>query len=683
MGRAISFGRAGVLCTVALVLSATGVAQSSESRLVPATPTTQPNVVFILTDDQRWDSTAAMPYLQSDLAAHGVTFDQSFVVNSLCCPSRASSLTGQYSHTTQVYSNAEPNGGFHKFNDVSTVATWLHGAGYRTGLIGKYLNGYKAVDASYVPPGWDRWFAVQQGAIDNESAYYYNYGISDQGTTVAYGSNPADYATDVFSAQADTFIRGVDEASPLFLYFAPTAPHSPAKPADRHTAACAGQPLLRPPSYNEGDVSDKPAYIRALRKIAASRLATIDSFQLNQCRSLMAVDDAIHTIVTALADTGRLANTMIVFTSDNGLTLAEHRWAQSKLVPYEESIRVPMVVRYDPLTAVARTNANLVTNIDLAPTFAELAGVSAPNVEGLSLLPLLAGEQPVTWRTDFLIEHYKFKDGVPTYCAVRTTTTKLITYNTGEQEFYDLSVDPFELVNRATNPAYASAVAALRTRSQQLCAPAPPGFVWPYDALAPTVPSGLVASEVATDHVTLGWQPSTDNVAVTGYTVYRGGVAVGSVAGTTLSFTDATVTGATAYSYTVDAVDAAGNRSAASGALAVVTPDGQAPTAPTGLVASEVATDHVTLGWQPSTDNVAVTGYAVYRDSLPVGSVDGSSLSFTDATVSAASTYHYTVEAVDAAGNPSAMSAEIEVVTPSGAAFASRRVGRPQLLPYS
>ena len=145
MGRAFSFGRAGVLCTVALVVSATGVAQSRESRLVSATPTTQPNVVFILTDDQRWDSTAAMPYLQSDLAAHGVTFDKSFVVNSLCCPSRASSLTGQYSHTTQVYSNAEPNGGFHKFDDVSTVATWLHGAGYRTGLIGKYLNGYKAV----------------------------------------------------------------------------------------------------------------------------------------------------------------------------------------------------------------------------------------------------------------------------------------------------------------------------------------------------------------------------------------------------------------------------------------------------------------------------------------------------------------------------------------------------------
>ena len=473
MGR----GRGLVACGVAVALMST--VSGARGSAVPArasTVTTPPNIVLILTDDQRWNSLWAMPNVQSDLAAKGVTFSNSFVVDSLCCPSRASILTGKYSHGTSVYANAGDYGGFHRFSDVSTVATWLHGAGYHTGLVGKYLNGYKF---NYIPPGWDRWFAVQQGVIDNESAYYYNYSVLDQSTPVTYGNSPAEYSTDVFAAQADSFIRGADQAQPLFLYFAPAAPHFPAKPADRYQSAFPDLTPVRPPNYNEAQVFDKPAYIRRQKLLGPVDLATVDAFEVNQYRTLLAVDDAVHTIVTALADTGRLANTMIVFASDNGLTLAEHRWKTGKLVPYEESIRVPLVIRYDPLTASPSVDDHMVANIDLAPTFAEAAGVSAPGAEGLSLVPLLSGQPPPTWRSDFLIEHMQYKDPVPSYCAVRTAQSLFVTYNTGETEFYDLNADPFELVNKAADPAYASDVAALSTRDHELCTPVPPGFVWP------------------------------------------------------------------------------------------------------------------------------------------------------------------------------------------------------------
>jgi N-acetylglucosamine-6-sulfatase len=433
--------------------------------------TTAPNIVFILTDDQRWDTLWAMQNVQSELIAHGINFTNAFVVNSLCCPSRTSILTGTYSHTTDVYDNAGPYGGFASFHgDASTIATWLHGGGYRTSLIGKYLNGY---NVEYIPPGWDHWAAFLHAP---QGGAYYNYDLDVDGTVVHHAYTPEDYSTDVLAADADAFVRSTPAQQPLFMYLSFKAPHEPTTPAPKYSNAFANLPPLRPPNYNEADVSDKPAWVQALPLLPDAKQKKIDSNRKNQYRTFLSVDDAVNELVTALTDTGRLSNTMIVYASDNGWALGEHRW-NNKKVAYEESIRIPLVIRYDPLTSTPRTDDHLVTNIDWAPTFAELAGVSSPGVEGLSMMPIIQSPT-ASWRTDFLIEHLVgARDVLPTFCAVRNEGFTYVLYSTREEELYDLALDPYELANVASDPSYATTLVAMRKRMKVLCDPPPPGFV--------------------------------------------------------------------------------------------------------------------------------------------------------------------------------------------------------------
>jgi N-acetylglucosamine-6-sulfatase len=446
----------------------------------PPPPAGAPNVVLILTDDQRFDTLWAMPNVRSLLVDRGVTFTNGIVANALCCPSRANILKGAYSHTTRVYANDGVDGPFGGgFDDRSTVATWMDGAGYRTAMIGKYFNFYLAHrGAAYVPPGWDRWVAF--ATDDVGGGRYYDYGLSVDGALASHGATAADYSTDVLAGYAESFVRSTPSTDPLFLYFAPYAPHEPADPAPRHASTFASLAPSRPPSYDEPDVSDKPAYIRAIPRFAAGNVSRIDSIRRKQYQSLQAVDEAVARVVTALEETGRLSNTMIVFMGDNGFLWGEHRWGrtgpQNKQVPYEESIRVPYVVRYDPIVTAPRTDAHLVLNIDLAPTFTALAGTAAPGAEGRSLLPLLS-DPASAWRQDVLIEH-GLSSVVPGYCAVRTADATYVRYATGEQELYLLGPDPYQLVNQAANPAYASLRQELRTRAEALCSPPPPGFSW-------------------------------------------------------------------------------------------------------------------------------------------------------------------------------------------------------------
>jgi arylsulfatase A-like enzyme len=440
-----------------------------------APPTGKPNVVFVLTDDQRWDTLWAMPNVQSQLVAKGTSFTNTFAVDPLCCPSRASILSGTYSHTNGVYQNQGPDGPMQAFDDDSTVATWLDGAGYRTAMIGKYFNGYNTM-APAVPPGWDRWVAFD--TEDVGGGMYYDYDLSIDGSTQHFGTNAASYSTDVLANQATSFIRSTPSTDPLFLYFAPYGPHEPATPAPRHASAFPNMTPFRPPSYNEADVSDKPAYIRNLPSFTTTNSNRIDGLRAKQYRTLLAVDDAVGAIVQALTETGRLDNTMIVFMSDNGFLWGEHRWgktgAENKLVPYEESIRLPMVVRYDPVTGgTARTDTRMVLNMDVAPTFAQLAGTAAPGADGTSFVPLLQGAA-APWRSDFLVE--RGTTTVPAYCAVRSTNRLYVRYATGEEELYDLVADPYELVNRINDPAYAADRTALRSRRLTLCVPRPPGY---------------------------------------------------------------------------------------------------------------------------------------------------------------------------------------------------------------
>lgn len=445
--------------------------------------TVQANVVVVVTDDQRWD-TLQFPTLESELIGKGMKFEEAFAPTPLCCPSRASILTGRFSHSTDVYKNRPPHGGFETFTaegwDASTFATWLDDLGYTTAFVGKYLNGYDPGDIGYVPPGWDRWVALALASATGggDSGGYFNYTLSVDGATVPHGSDPADYSTDVLGGYAADFIASAPANAPLLLYFAPRAPHSPSTPAPRHASAFTSLPPLSSPNINEADVSDKPSHIRSLPLLTSNQIKSAQNVRRRHYRTLLAVDEAVATILGRLAETDRLLDTMVVFMSDNGIAFGEHRW-RGKEVPYEESIRVPFVVRYDALTGgVQSTTDQLVMNVDVAATAAEVAGATPVGLDGESLVGLIAGSAKTT-RDEVLLEHARTSvEGVPipAYCGVRTPTWKYVRYADGQEELYDLVADPFELKNLATFPEHAERKAALVDRTRALCFPRPPKY---------------------------------------------------------------------------------------------------------------------------------------------------------------------------------------------------------------
>jgi arylsulfatase A-like enzyme len=442
-----------------------------------------PNIVLILTDDQRWDTldarhgllgAPAMPILTSELVNSGVTFTNGLVTTSLCSPSRASILTGKYAHNHGVLRNNPPAGGAEAFDDRVTLATLLQDAGYRTGLIGKYLNGYDLL-SPYVPPGWDDWRAFVEPR-------YYDYDLNENGVVIHYASAPADYATDVLTAKATSFIStSVSQGKPFLLFFSPNAPHGPFTPATRHEGLFSGLPNWRPPSYNEPDVSDKPPWVKGLPRLTAAQRAQTDQIRVDQMETLQAVDEAIGAIMQALRDNGVDGNTLVIFSSDNGYAWGEHRWV-GKGCPYDECMRVPMIVRYPPLSTGTRQDSRFVLNIDFFPTILELAGLPIPaGTNGTSLVPLLADNAP-SWRTDLLNEHWpgiqslegeqaNVDGDIPRNSLVRNTQHKYAEYppSSGQgTELYDLTTDPNELVNRTNDPLLAQVKASLATRLRAL-----------------------------------------------------------------------------------------------------------------------------------------------------------------------------------------------------------------------
>ena len=297
----------------------------------------RPNIVLVLTDDQRADTLDAMPNVRALLAAHGVTFSNMFVTTSLCCPSRASILSGEYSRHTGVYDNFRPHGGAPSFRDTSTLATWLHDAGYTTALVGKYLNKYDALGKRYIPAGWDTW-----DAIASESAQmYYGFTLNEDGRLVDYPPSPANYSTTVLDGLARRFVERA--RAPFFLYYAPIAPHVPSIPAPQDQGTFAHIAPYRPLSYDEPDVSDKPWNGR-YGPLSAERRAFVDRIRPQMLESLQAVDRSVADLVRVLRARGELDRTVIAFTSDNGYLWGEHRLVQ-KIWFYEPSIRVPLVVR--------------------------------------------------------------------------------------------------------------------------------------------------------------------------------------------------------------------------------------------------------------------------------------------------------------------------------------------------
>lgn len=425
----------------------------------PPPPDRRPNVVVIITDDQSAETIPhdppVMPWLETRLRDpddHWVAFPNAMAESPMCCPSRATILTGLTATHTGVLTNADGS----RFDDRETIATALHDAGYVTGLVGKYLNGYPFARPPEVPPGWDRWVARRQSAD-----LYYDYTLEEEGVAVRYGSGPSHYQTDVLAERAVGFIHSVPEGRPFFLLFSPSAPHRPSTPAPRHAGAAVPAPDV-PPSVGEEDVSDKPAWVRALPSLDAADRAALASQREAQYRALLAVDEAVRAIVEALRERGELDRTLILYLSDNGASFGEHRWTM-KVCPYAACARIPFLARLPGATP--GFDPTLVSTVDVAPTIADLAGVSLPGTDGASLVPALDGTGAV--RRPGVLMEWAGGNGVPAWRAVRTPAFLYVELSTGERELYDLAgrlgpPDPYELEDRSGQPAYAEVKRRLR-----------------------------------------------------------------------------------------------------------------------------------------------------------------------------------------------------------------------------
>jgi arylsulfatase A-like enzyme len=446
----------------------------------PAGAAEQPNIVLIVTDDQRADTLRWMPFVRRQLAGRGVTFTNALVPTSTCCPSRASLLTGLFAHSTGVWSNGWTSnvgrtGGWVSFHrnlmERRSVAVWLDDAGYRTILVGKYLNGYDERPRGYMPPGWDRWHAFA-----GSNAEYYDYDlVHTSGRTTHFGAARRDYSTDVLRRYALDEIRSARTNQPLFLLFTPYAPHQPSLPAERDAGSGAGLQSYGPPSLNERDMFDKPAWLRRVRPLST---AIIEANRRGHYESLQAVDDAVRTLMRAVKRRPGSRQTMVIFTSDNGIMWGEHRLF-GKFVPYVHASHVPLVITWKRHLEAGSRHRGLALNVDIAPTIADAAGVETPGTEGISLLG------PVR-RRGFVVEATGTsghdgsgqKSPRPPYCGWRTRRFLYVSYGSHGKELYDYRRDPWELHSVAGKPSYRAVVARLRRRAMHACDPMPPGFRW-------------------------------------------------------------------------------------------------------------------------------------------------------------------------------------------------------------
>lgn len=436
----------------------------------------RPNVVVIETDDQTVADLASMPETQRLIGDRGVSFTNSFVSLSQCCPSRATFLTGQYAHNHVVRSTAPPFGGFHAFQDSESLAVWLRRAGYRTALIGKYFNGYGKEDPTYVPPGWTDWHAL----LGPSTYRFTGFGASDGGRPRHY---PGSYETDVLTAQSERFVQRTAAAGrPFFLWTTYVAPHlggprdlfapqgyGTTVPSPLFANAFIGTPMPRSPAFDEADVSDKPAGIRDRPRINRRQAALLDAIWRKRQQSLLSVDQGVQRIVRALARAGVLDDTLLVFTSDNGYLIGEHRIRESKVLPYEPSIRVPLLMR-GPGIPRGEKRSQLVWNGDLAPTILEATGATAAwPADGMSLLGFARDPGARSGR-DILLEGPSLPStgGAPQFTGLRTAGELYVEHRTGETELYDLRSDPDELRNLAGTPAVAALQRTLARRLARL-----------------------------------------------------------------------------------------------------------------------------------------------------------------------------------------------------------------------
>jgi N-acetylglucosamine-6-sulfatase len=438
----------------------------------------KPNIVVLMTDDQTLASMSVMTQTNRLIGEEGTTFTRSFVNYSLCCPSRATLYTGQYAHNHGVLGNGPPLGGYTRLDKTNYLPLWLQAAGYRTMHVGKFLNGYGRLSApTEVPPGFNDW----HGTVDPSTYSYYNYTVNENGTLHTYGAanEPEFYSTDFFARRANELIAAAAPSDqPFFMSVAFLAPHA-GKPAElddpagqstpavapRHANVFSTVGLPQPPSFNEADMSDKPALMQRRPLLTPARAAAIQENYQQRLESLLAVDDAVASIVGGLKTAGELDDTLILFTSDNGFFHGEHRVAQGKLLAYEPSIRLPLLMR-GPGVPKEKRQSQLVTNADLAPTILDAANARPGRAQdGRSLLDLV-NDPGVQWGRELLLEGGTNR-GL-TYTALRNYRWKWVEHANGERELYDTERDPDELTNVAADPALAPLRNAMSARLARL-----------------------------------------------------------------------------------------------------------------------------------------------------------------------------------------------------------------------
>lgn len=413
----------------------------------------RPSVVFVLVDDM---SAALLPTMAEvgRMRAEGTSFDNYFVNDSLCCPSRTSILTGNFPHDTGVFDNSGDDGGYRAFlandNEPRSFAVALQAAGWRTGFMGKYINGY-APEKHGVPSGWEVWDVAGDGYRQ------YDYSMNHNGKVRRHGSKEEDYLTDVLARRAEAFVReSVRQQKPFFLEVAPFAPHSPFTPAPRHLGLFPDLQAPRSPAFLHRPGPTAPAWLRAIPAI--EKAGDLDESFRKQARSLQAVDELLARLRALSAELA--VPTWFFFSSDNGFHYGDHSLKPGKMTAFDTDIRVPLVVS-GPGVAHREVDA-VVHSVDLHPSFVELAEATPfPGVDGRSLLPWLRGETPAGWRSHTLIEHHgepapkdpdkqkKAQANPPDYSALRSRDMLYVEYATGEREYYDRQADPHELVNRA------------------------------------------------------------------------------------------------------------------------------------------------------------------------------------------------------------------------------------------
>ncbi|TMI65071.1 MAG: sulfatase [Bacteroidetes bacterium] len=417
----------------------------------------KPNIIFILTDDYANNLVDFMPNLKA-MQKEGVTFSDYYVSNSLCCPSRSSIFTGMLPHNTHVETNTKPNGGYEAYMDYGdaqeSFCVSLQNAGYKTAMMGKFLNGY--LPRKHQPlSGWSDWFVSGAGYRN------FDYDINSNGKVLHFGNTPQDYLTDVLSARADSLIRAWKE-HPFFIEIATFTPHGPFIPAPRHEKLFNEAKAPRTPAFNKQADSTAPGWLRKLQPLGTKQIDRIDNIFRNRLRCVLSIDEMLGNIRKLLNETGISRNTYIFFSSDNGYHLGDYSMLQGKQTPFDIDIRVPLIV-CGPNVAKGSLQKAIVSNIDLAPTFSALAATQLiGESDGKDIQNLLHEQntEKINWRNFAIIEHRRVdydrndpdrqeaEDGVlPSYTALRFHNLLYVEYETGEVSCYDAQNDPYELKN--------------------------------------------------------------------------------------------------------------------------------------------------------------------------------------------------------------------------------------------